>query len=61
MKEEAYKVASGEIENPVLTLEVNGEVEIIKGRDARYFCFGYLFALKSEREGLSLDNRVENE
>jgi hypothetical protein len=56
MKELAYKVASGQIENPKITLEVDGEKQVFEGRDARVFCFGYLAGLKASKNNYELED-----
>lgn len=58
MKELAYQVASGQIENPVITLEVDGEKQVFAGRDAKVFCFGYLTGLKASKQPLTIDDRT---
>jgi hypothetical protein len=58
MKELAYKVASGQIENPKITLEVDGEEQVFEGRDARVFCFGYLTGLKASKNQPKVDDRT---
>jgi hypothetical protein len=50
MKEIAYKVASGQIENPSITIEVDGESQTFSGRDAKVFCFGYLTGLRGAKD-----------
>ena len=56
MKELAYKVASGQIENPSITLEGNGESQVFHGRDAKVFCFGYLTGLKASEAPPTVDD-----
>ena len=58
MKELAYKVASGQIENPKITLEVDGEQQVFEGRDAKVFCFGYLTGLKASASPVNIDDRT---
>ncbi len=58
MKELAYKVASDQIENPSITLEVNGDKIKFDGREAKVFCFGYLAGLKAAKHGISVDDRT---
>ena len=45
-KELLYKIASGQIAEPKLELESDGEVQIFVGRDAKIFAFGALFGMK---------------
>jgi hypothetical protein len=58
MKDLAYKVASGQIENPSITIEVDGESQVFSGRDARVFCFGYLTGLKASKHAPTVEDRV---
>ena len=58
MKDLAYKVASGQIENPSITLEVDGESQVFSGRDAKVFCFGYLTGLKAAKHEPTVDDRT---
>ena len=57
MKKLAYDIAAGKIENPSITLEVNGETQTFSGRDAKFFCFGYLVGLRASE--VTVDDRVE--
>lgn len=58
MKELAYKIASGQIENPSITLEVNGEKQEFSGRDAKVFCFGYLTGLRAAKQAPTVEDRT---
>ncbi|MCB5226241.1 hypothetical protein JAO78_005365 [Alishewanella sp. 16-MA] len=60
MKELAYKVASGQIENPKVTLEVDGEKQVFEWREAKVFCFGYLTGLKASKNPPKVDDRTVN-
>ena len=51
-KEMMYKVASGQIAYPKLTLTVDGEQQIFEGRDAKVFAVGYLLGLRAGRDGI---------
>lgn len=50
-----YEVASGQIENPSIEIEVDGETQKFEGRDARCFAFGMLAGLKAARDEYSVD------
>jgi hypothetical protein len=56
MKEIAYKVASGQIENPSITIEINGESQNFSGRDAKVFCFGYLAGLRGAKNEIAVQD-----
>ena len=56
-----YKVASGQIAEPELTLEIDGESQVLKGMDARIFAFGYLAGLKAAREGINIEDATYSE
>lgn len=58
-KELMYKVASGQIAEPKLTLTVDGEQQIFEGRDARVFALGYLAGCKAMEQGVSIDDSTE--
>ena len=58
MKELAYKVASGQIDKPKITLEVDGEQQVFEGRDAKVFCFGYLTGIKASASHINVDDRT---
>lgn len=45
-KDLLYKIASGQIAEPKLELESDGDVQIFEGRDAKIFAFGALFGMK---------------
>lgn len=47
-KELLYKIATGQIEDPKLDIECDGETQTFEGRDARVFSFGALFGMKVE-------------
>lgn len=58
MKELAYKIANGQIENPSITLELGGGKVKFDGREAKIFCYGYLAGLKAAEHGISVDDRT---
>lgn len=60
MKEKMYKIASGQIENPSLTLEVDGQIQEFFGREAKCFAFGFLVGLKSAQVVLTDETEDEN-
>jgi hypothetical protein len=47
-----YQVASGQIENPSIELEIEGEKQKFEGRDARVFAIGILAGLKIGRDNV---------
>jgi len=56
-----YKVASGQIAEPRLTLTVDGEQQVFEGRDAKVFAFGYLAGCKAAEQGACVDDATEQD
>jgi hypothetical protein len=46
-KHTVTQIASGEIENPVIEVMIDGEQFIATGKDARFFAVGILVGIKS--------------
>jgi hypothetical protein len=46
-KNTVSQIASGQIENPVIEVMIDGEKFIAKGKDARFFAVGVLVGIKS--------------
>lgn len=59
-KRTMYLVASGQISEPELELEVEGEYQVFKGHDAKVFAFGYLTGFKAMTSAVTLkDDTIE--
>jgi len=50
-----FNVVTGKIKDPVLELEVDGENQIFKGREAKVFAFGVLTGMKTNDKGVSIN------
>jgi hypothetical protein len=58
-KDSLYQVATGALKEPKLEFEINGEVQVFEGRDARVFAFGMLAGIKAEQEGSNLTTTID--
>ena len=55
-----YDVASGEIEDPSLTLMIDGMEHTFKGAEAKVFAFGMLAGMKAKKDGCPVTCSVVN-
>lgn len=60
-KEIMFKIASGKIAFPSLTIAADGEQMTIKGDSCRYFAIGYLLGLKEAGSGVTIDDCTTTE
>ena len=60
-KDSLYKIATGQISEPLLELEVDGNIQVFRGRDAKVFAFGMLAGMKAEREGCATNLDIKSE
>ena len=61
MRESLYLIASGQIENPSIELEVDGERQSFFGRDAKVFAFGMLAGLKAAKDDFAAEINIRTE
>ncbi len=61
IKKALYLVASGQIEQPSIELEVNGEKQTFSGRDAEFFAFGMLAGLKASKDDFAAEINIPTE
>lgn len=54
-KDAMYKIAQGQIEQPKIEIESEGEIMVFTGKDARCFAIGVLTGLRANDDGISLD------
>lgn len=54
-------IASGQIENPGIEMEVEGEMMSFSGREAKVFAVGVLTGLKAVVSDVTLDNSIKLE
>lgn len=55
LKETLMKLASGEIDEPYLELEIEGEMQAFEDRDAKVFAFGMLAGMKSAESNVTVN------
>lgn len=57
-KDGMYEIAKGNIENPVITIESEGEEMVFKGNNARIFAIGVLVGLRDKEDQLDIDIKL---
>ena len=55
LRNSLFRVASGDIKDPSLTITVNGMDQEFIGRDAKVLAFGMLLGMKAEKDGCPVD------
>ena len=56
LKKDLLALAKGEIEDPQVTIEVDGENLVFEGYSAKVFAIGALYGMKVENEGCGYDD-----
>jgi hypothetical protein len=55
IKDTLMKLVSGEIDEPYLELEIEGELQKFEGRDAKVFAFGMLAGMKASESNVTVN------